>query len=441
VFENIIEQGAVLQLQSDILANNLAPSVLFYGPSESGKGSAALELARILSCENDTSWKCGCPACEQHRYLQHADLLALGNRSFAAEIAACNFAFLRNPGSPGAKMLFFRSLRKLQMRFSPILTEDDKKLKDMSSVLQSLEEGLNELLITNTNDKEILEKTCASLLKNAQILINDGIVNTIPISHIRNAETWCRLTPNGKRKTLVIENAQNMREEARNSLLKLLEEPPGTVNIVLTAQRRNTVIPTILSRLRPYRFLKRSIQGEKEIIRRVFQDSINDESVTAGKSLVSAYLDSFLPQNTEKMYPLAAWFVVSVARIASASVKKKKNGVSAFVNALGERYAQIANSEGFEKTIKPEYLVKTLLEKSGNFEGDSFSGFLNICLDMVSLVTREADNPQFTAYNDIFGKYINETEMAVNILNINKTAALEMLLYKLKKELIGGGYG
>jgi len=46
VFENIIEQGAVLQLKNDILCGKYAPSMLFYGPPESGKGSAALELAR-----------------------------------------------------------------------------------------------------------------------------------------------------------------------------------------------------------------------------------------------------------------------------------------------------------------------------------------------------------------------------------------------------------
>jgi DNA polymerase-3 subunit gamma/tau len=327
------------------------------------------------------------------------------------------------------------------MRFSPVLMEDDKKLKEMASSLQSMEEGLNELLAANTAEKEALEKICGSLLKNACSLINDGLGNTIPISHIRNAESWCRLTPNGKRKTLIIENAHNMREEARNSLLKLLEEPPAAVNIVLTTQRRGAIIPTILSRLRPYRFLKRSVQSEKEIIRRVFQDSVNEEEASGGKSLVSSYLDSFLPQNTEKTHPLAAWFIVSLARIAGASVRKKGNGIPAILNALGERYAPIANSSGFEKTFKPECIIKTLVEKSGGFEGNSFSAFLKTCLEMVSAVTREAKEPEYAVYNDIFGKYINETEAAVNILNINKTIALEMLFYKLKKGFAGGGYG
>ncbi|MDR0302605.1 MAG: DNA polymerase III, partial [Treponema sp.] len=137
MFENIIEQGAVLQLQEDILSGRLAPSMLFYGPSESGKGSAALELARILSCTADASWKCKCSACESHRYLQHPDLLILGSRSFAAEIAASCSAFLRNPAAVGTKTLFIRSFRKLQIRFSPVLLEDDPKLSKLSSPLQS----------------------------------------------------------------------------------------------------------------------------------------------------------------------------------------------------------------------------------------------------------------------------------------------------------------
>jgi DNA polymerase-3 subunit gamma/tau len=437
VFENIIEQGAVLQLKDDILYRRLAPSMLFYGPSESGKGSSALELARVLSCGGDAEWKCGCPACEKHRYLQHADLLMLGSRSFSAEIAACCSAFLRNPAMEGTKKLFIRSLRKLQIRFSPVLMEDDPKLGKLSSTLQSLEEGLSDLWLANTAeaDKTSLEKQCAVLIKTVQTLIEDGLGSTIPIDHVRKAAYWCRLAPSGKRKTLIIENAENMRDEARNSLLKLLEEPPGAVSIILTSQRREALMPTILSRLRPYRFLKRSEKGEKEVIRRVFQDVVKEESLTEGRPLLSAYLDSFLPAGKEKLYPLAAWFIVSLARASAALAKKNGTEASQIVTVLGQRYAPIANEAGFERSVDATVIVKTILEKSSNFENDSISRFFEICLDMVCAVSRTAENPQFIAYRDIFRKRINETETAVNILNISSALALEGLFYNLKKDM------
>jgi len=443
VFENIIEQGAVLQLQNDILSRRLAPSMLFYGPSESGKGSAALELARVLSCEKDASWECKCPSCEKHRYLQHVDLLMLGPRSFAAEISASYSAFLRNPAADGTKKLFIRSLRKLQIRFSPVFMEDDPKLGKLSSALQSFEEGLSDLWLTNAAatggaalSTAALEKQCTSLVKTAQNLIEDGIGGTIPIDHIRKAAYWCRLAPTGKQKTLIIENAEKMRDEARNSLLKLLEEPPETVNIVLTSQRREAIMPTILSRLRPYRFVKRSEQGEREVIRRVFQDSVKEESLAAGGSIVSAYLGSFLPSGTERLYPLAAWFIVSLARSVASMAKKNGTEAAKIITALGQCYAPIANEAGFERSVDAAVIIKTLLEKSSNFENDSISRFFEICLDMVCAAARESDEPEFIVFRDIFRKRINETETAVNTLNISAALALEGLFYSLKNDMV-----
>lgn len=441
MFENIIEQGAVLQLTDDILSSRIAPSMLFFGPGESGKGSASLELARVLSCEHEAAWKCSCSSCERHRYLQHDDLLILGPRAFSAEITASCSAFLRNQTMLSTKLLFLRSLRKLQIRFSPILTEDDPKIGKIISVLQSLDEGLNEFWLINTDtcEKSKLEKLCTSLVKDALTLEREGISSLIPIGQIRRASYWCRLAPIGKRKLLIIENAENMRDEARNSLLKLLEEPPASVNIVLTAQRREAIMPTILSRLRPYRFLRRDETNEKEVIRRVFQDTECEKIVEGERSLLSAYLESFIPQSTEKLYPLAAWFIVSLVRIIAISMKSKSiNRIPDIINMIGERYAPVAETLKLERAVKSAVVIKTVVSQSGNFEDDSFSKFMKICLEMICSVTRSSDNPRFIVYNDIFKKYIKEAVTAVEILNINATIALEGLFYNLKRNIIRG---
>ncbi|MCL2765763.1 MAG: DNA polymerase III [Treponema sp.] len=427
MFENIIEQGAVHQLREDILRACNAPSMLFFGPGESGKGSAALELARVLSCSEEGDWKCSCSSCIQHRYLKHNDLLALGHRSFSSEIAASSSTFLRNPGHLSSKLLFFRSVRKLMLRFSPVLMEDDPKFSKILSLLVSLDDGLNEYLDSGQFEKTSLEKLCSSIVKNANALESEGLGKLIPIGHIRSASYWCRLAPESRRKTLIIENAENMRDEARNSLLKLLEEPPPAVNIVLTAKRREAIMPTILSRLRPYRFLKRDAESEKEVIRRVFQDE--------GSGL-SEYLDAFLPQSTEKLYPLAAWFIVSLARISSMSKKRRgQENIPEIFRLLGERYAQIAQDAGFQRCLKDADVIKTVISKSGNFENASFSRFMKICLDLTSDVTRTSADPDFIACNDIFRKHVKEAVNAVDVLNINASVTLEALFYKLKNDL------
>ena len=435
MFENIIEQGAVLQLRDDIFSGRNAPSMLFYGPPASGKGSAALELPRVLSCEEPElkqrgGWKCSCPSCRQHRFLQHDDLLILGKKSFACEIAACRSAFLKNSENANTKLLFFRSFKKLMLRFSPVLMEEDQKLAKCASVLQSLDEKLSEYLDLS----DVPEKLCDSLVKDALSLEDDGLSANIPIGQIRSASYWCRLAPVGKRKTLIIENAENMRDEARNSLLKLLEEPPPSVSIVLTALRREAIMPTILSRLRPYRFLKRSEESEKEVIRRVFFGS---------GSALNEYLDSFTTQSADKTEALAAWFIVSLARIASVYYKKRalSGSLPAIINALGERYAPIAEKAGFERCLKSASVIKIVLAQSKNFEEVSFSRFLKLCLDMTGAVTRVSGDPGFIAYNDMFKKYVNEAVTAVDVLNINSGLVLEKLFYNLKTSLAEKSYG
>ncbi len=185
------------------------------------------------------------------------------------------------------------------------------------------------------------------------------------------------------------------------------------------------------------------------MLRRVFQDVVKEESLAAGGSLVSAYLDSFLPAGADKLYPLAAWFVVSLARAVTALAKKNGTETTQIITVLGQRYAPIANEAGFERSVDASLIVKTLIEKSSNFENDSISRFFEICLDMVCAAARENEDqernlcpsglveaPQFIAYRDVFRKRINETETAVNTLNISVVLALEGLFYSLKQDMV-----
>lgn len=52
----------------------------------------------------------------------------------------------------------------------------------------------------------------------------------------------------GRWKVLVVAQADRLTPEAQNSLLKLLEEPPGTAVILLTTSRPDRLLPTVRSR-------------------------------------------------------------------------------------------------------------------------------------------------------------------------------------------------
>ncbi|MDR2133653.1 MAG: DNA polymerase III [Treponema sp.] len=459
MFENIIAQDAAAQLGEDLRSGRLAPSMLFFGPPASGKGSAGLELARALSCENGAAaWDCACPACARHRRLLHPDLLTLGLRPFSAEIAASAAAFARDPGSPASSVLFIRSARKLLARFSPVLWEDDPKLGKLNPLLRSLEEELDDFESLAGAAAEIREadgsaaeggavsgagKLCASILKNAVKLEDEGLGETIPIAWIRRAAFWSRLAPSGRRKTLLVENAGRMQEGARNSLLKLLEEPADTVSIILTAPRREAILPTLLSRLRPYRFLGRDEERELEVIRRVFRDKSPAPREAGAGISVGAYLDTFLPQPDGKLYPLAAFFTASLARAAAVSLKKR--GVKEIPGplvSLGKYCAPIAGAAGFERALDAGDVIAAVLAASGNFEARSFPRFLRLALSQIrEAMKEETGAPLYIAYNDIWRKCAAEAEAASGVWNQSPALALESLFYRLKEGLVSAAAG
>ena len=459
MFENIIAQAAADQLKEDVLSHRLAPSMLFFGPEASGKSSTAIELARTLSCENTAAWNCGCSACCRHKSLVHTDLAMLGSRNFAAEIAATRAAFLREPASAAGRSLFIRSLRKLMARFSPAVWEYKPKSNKFNPlpVLQAVEEELNEfeylasasaesVNIAVPEKRNVLFKHTDSLMKNALKLEDEWISDAVPVAQVRKAAYWSRLAPAGKRKTLIIEGADRMEDEARNSLLKLLEEPPETISIVLTAERREFVLPTILSRLRPYRFFTRNASREKEIIRRVFRENSaqetgpdstqSTETKMVGQGLVKAYLDSFLPQPPEKLLPLAAFFVAAVSRSAAALAKSRGGGIPPALITVGGYCAPIIEDAGFERTTDTGETVQTLISQSKNFEGRSFPRFLALTSDLVSSSLKQCSpDPNLIAFGDIWRKCLREAQSAKVVWNQRPELTLESLFFRLREEL------
>ncbi len=76
----------------------------------------------------------------------------------------------------------------------------------------------------------------------------------------------------GPRRVYLIERAETLNEEAANSILKALEEPPPYIQFVLCAPTRSAVLPTILSRCRVVRFrtvatdvIARALQEQRKL--------------------------------------------------------------------------------------------------------------------------------------------------------------------------------
>ena len=444
MFENVLGQAAAAQLTVDIETGILAPAMLFSGPPASGKGTAALELGRVISCEaapRKAPWGCQCPSCLRHRLLIHPDLLCLGSRPFSAEIAAAAGAFLREPENSSSRLLFIRAIRKLLARFNPVLWEDETKKGKIAiaPMVNSLEEDIDEfdaLTKAAGENRDALIKLTAGMKKNAFKLESEGLSETIPIDRLRRAAWWGRLAPTGNGKLIIIENSDRMQEEARNSLLKLLEEPPARLTLALTTSRPGSLLPTMLSRLRPYRFSARDSGVEADVIRRVFRDNQG--------SKISAYLDSFLPVSPDTMNALAAFFAASVAYKAALLSKRQGRTISNEVILLGKFSAPRAEAAGLGRPQGEVAAVTALiLEKADKFEVRSlFSKFLCCILEHVSLSQRhsnleENDSPYSflpsVAYNEVWKKCTSWGETAAVSYRLSPALVLEKLFTSLSR--------
>ena len=73
--------------------------------------------------------------------------------------------------------------------------------------------------------------------------------NTIQIEQVRVLQTDAAIAPlEGRRRIFIVREIERATPPAANALLKTLEEPPPQVVVLLTATRRDQVLPTILSR-------------------------------------------------------------------------------------------------------------------------------------------------------------------------------------------------
>jgi DNA polymerase-3 subunit gamma/tau len=449
VFENVLGQDALSQLAADIRGGALAPSLLFSGPDASGKGSAALELGRVLSCENPGApWNCSCPACVRHRRLIHPDLLLLGPRNFSAEIAASAAAFLRDPGVQATRFLFVRSVRKLLLRFSPVLWENDSRINKLNPLIQALEENLDDL---DAAEGEGIKKITDAILKSAFKLEAEGVGDLIPVDQIRRSAWWSRLAPQGKRKLLVIENADRMRDEARNSLLKILEEPPETVTIVLSTAYPEALLPTVVSRLRPYRFIARDRDLEAEVIRKIFREprapqepgnpAFAGEGPGPGFSggLIRRYLDSFLPGTAETLHPLAALFAASVALGAAAELERSGAAPGEALRRLCALCVPLAEKAGLGRPPEDsKSLIAKVLEAADKFENRGrFTLFLRSLLALAG--EGLAASREGIAYRDLWSAAAREAETAVGTYNLSPSMALERLSSELRRSMVFHG--
>lgn len=112
----------------------------------------------------------------------------------------------------------------------------------------------------------------------------------IQIETIRELNRLIRLTRiKGQHKVIVLRDAQTLNKASSNSLLKVLEEPPDYVTIILIADSPFSLPDTIFSRCQVYKFYnqtKPEIENIPKSIIQLFSTNITEQFITSHNLIV-----------------------------------------------------------------------------------------------------------------------------------------------------------
>ncbi len=418
MFENLLFQNHVLeQLVSLVKEKKVPPALLFVGPAGSGKLTAALECARVLSCENEGEWNCECTQCNCHRNLMHPDLLLFGPREFPQETIVAGEYLIRKPNLT-SYYAFARTIRKLLKRFDSVLWQGEEAR--LSKAIQSIEtceellQEISELVLKKKNHGlSALVDSAANAAAGLESLVPDGI----PIFMVRNMISWAVLAPSAETKMIIIQNADAANESARNAMLKILEEPPETVRFILTSSRRSTVIATILSRSRLISFDPRTGDQAREIISRLFHANKDIQSINS----ISEFFQNKSPYAPEIAKKDAALFVGALL----GKAMKKDAGLS------GEHALELAGIAQSENASAVSVL-RQVSEKTNGFGAknakftNSFLVFIRaVAQHLASIAVDPGSSPSLIMHVDRLFSKLREMNMQYRTLNRSPELLLE----------------
>lgn len=242
----------------------------------------------------------------------------------------------------------------------------------------------------------------------------------IKIDQIRDMQKDIAYKPyEGKKKVYILEDADNMTDQAANSLLKTLEEPPEYALIILLAEEIDSLLPTVISRCQQIQLKKLP----KELIESQLQAILDDPN---SSQLLANFADGSLGQalnlaEDEDFFVNRRLVLESIENIAELDAVQifaqaelwlkilKENDKFPLFDLLLSWYRDIIlYNQGYNKAIvNIDYLDMIKKEK------EIYS--IEKLISIIELI------------NTIYG-YISK--------NVRKDLALEVLLFKLRAKKV-----
>ena len=101
------------------------------------------------------------------------------------------------------------------------------------------------------------------------------------IGQIRAVQRAAYFQPMGKRRVFILDGAETMRPDVSNVFLKILEEPPGSATLILTAPSPFALLPTIVSRCMQFHFAPLSTEEVERVLKAHSSQKASDMHLAA----------------------------------------------------------------------------------------------------------------------------------------------------------------
>jgi DNA polymerase III subunit delta' len=328
MWKNITGQKQVIEkLISIFSSGRVAHAYLFEGTEGTGKDAAAIEFAKLLNCTNRADGTEACDQCSNCKKIN----------SFRFE--------------------YFKFICAL-----PAGKSDDSD----SDPIEKLAAG--------DFDAYLEQLSYKSADPYHQVTLPNA--NNIRISSIRDLISKIYLSsPKGVTKVFLISEADKMKQEAANALLKILEEPPKSSVIILTTSKFNSLPQTIIGRCQRIHFEALSTEQIAERLAETSEHSagqielasrLSFGSYSRARKLLETGIEDI--RNTALDYLVALLMdnyaeVVSICRNISARNDKEKTRqflyfISIWIRDLlrtknsGDKKIPIVNSDLAERLVK-----------------------------------------------------------------------------------------
>ncbi len=260
-FENLerTQPKTADELRNNINNNLLPQSILFSGPRGSSRLTGALDLAFYLTGDNRNT-------------LRTENIIYFPHRNMEQRVKSAVNLFSRER-TEKSKYFLLETLRLVNMQYNPVVVGSSIP-SAMSKIFE--EAGQLESFLLSLEDKREITESDVKTLSSFKILSNPKYLywgksspSPVQIEMLRSVKEWMMMSSNEK--VVIIEDIEAATEGAKNSILKMLEEPEEHFTIILISSESQKIMETILSRVRKFNFSPLS----RENINKLIKDKFN----------------------------------------------------------------------------------------------------------------------------------------------------------------------